>query len=99
MTEPLPPAQLRAVCDPALLDRLDRAIAAGVSAPVAIDDVLGQLEKLLGAVPDAYLQERVDDIDDKGKITQPGEERPRLVDLAPPYEPLAGDRASMRRRT
>ena len=55
--------------DPALLDRMDRALGSGVSAPVAIDDALTELANLLGAVPDAYLQERVDDIDDlRGRL-------------------------------
>jgi phosphotransferase system enzyme I (PtsP) len=55
--------------DPALLDRMDRALASGVSAPAAINDALKELEDLLGAVPDAYLQERVDDIDDlRGRL-------------------------------
>jgi phosphotransferase system, enzyme I, PtsP len=55
--------------DPAVLDRMDRALAAGLSAPVAIDDALKELEDLLGAVPDAYIQERVEDIDDlRGRL-------------------------------
>jgi phosphotransferase system enzyme I (PtsP) len=55
--------------DAALLDRIDRALASGVSAPVAISDALKELEDLLGAVPDAYLQERVEDIDDlRGRL-------------------------------
>jgi phosphotransferase system enzyme I (PtsP) len=62
-------AHLLLMNDPVLLDRMDRAIAAGASAPVAIDDALGELEHLLGATPDAYLQERVDDIDDlRGRL-------------------------------
>ena len=55
--------------DPAVLDRMDRALSAGLSAPVAIDDALKELEDLLGAVPDAYIQERVEDIDDlRGRL-------------------------------
>jgi phosphotransferase system enzyme I (PtsP) len=55
--------------DPVLLDRMDRAIASGASAPVAIDEALKEFEDRLGAVPDAYLQERVEDIDDlRGRL-------------------------------
>src|SRR6185437_557012 len=55
--------------DPALLDRMNGAIACGASAPVAIDDALKELEDRLGAVPDAYLQERVEDVDDlRGRL-------------------------------
>lgn len=55
--------------DPLLLERMDRAIDAGGSAPVAVDDALEELEALLRAVPDGYLQERVDDIDDlRGRL-------------------------------
>jgi phosphotransferase system enzyme I (PtsP) len=57
-------SHLLLMSDPALLDRIDRALASGASAPVAINDALEELEDLLRVVPDAYLQERVEDIDD-----------------------------------
>ena len=50
--------------DPALLERIDCALARGASAPVAINDALKELEDQLRAVPDPYLQERAEDIDD-----------------------------------
>jgi phosphotransferase system enzyme I (PtsP) len=55
--------------DPALLDRIDAALARGASAPVAIDEALTDLERRIRGVPDAYVQERVDDIDDlRGRL-------------------------------
>jgi phosphotransferase system, enzyme I, PtsP len=50
--------------DPTLLGRIDEEIARGVSAPLAIDAVLDEFETRLRLVPDAYIQERIDDIDD-----------------------------------
>jgi signal transduction protein with GAF and PtsI domain len=50
--------------DSTLLDRIDREITSGVSALVAVDDVLGEFEARLGLVPDPYLQEKTDDIAD-----------------------------------
>jgi phosphotransferase system enzyme I (PtsP) len=50
--------------DPILLSHIDREIARGVSAPLAIDAALGEFESRLRLVPDAYIQERVDDVDD-----------------------------------
>jgi hypothetical protein len=38
-----------------LLDRVDRAVAGGATAPVALHDALGQLEEELRAVPDPYV--------------------------------------------
>jgi phosphotransferase system, enzyme I, PtsP len=50
--------------DPMLLGRIDVEIARGVSAPVAIGTALDEFEARLRLVPDAYIQERIDDIDD-----------------------------------
>jgi phosphotransferase system enzyme I (PtsP) len=50
--------------DPMLLARIDEGIARGMSAPVAIDAALEDFEARLRLVPDAYIQERIDDIDD-----------------------------------
>jgi phosphotransferase system enzyme I (PtsP) len=50
--------------DPTLLEHIDERIARGVSAPIAIDAVLGELETRLSLVPDPYIRERMDDVDD-----------------------------------
>jgi phosphotransferase system enzyme I (PtsP) len=50
--------------DPVLLSRIAQEIARGVSAPLAIDAALGAFEEKLRLVPDAYIQERIDDVDD-----------------------------------
>ena len=50
--------------DPMLLGRIDQEIARGMSAPLAIDEVLEEFENRLRLVPDVYIQERIDDIDD-----------------------------------
>jgi phosphotransferase system enzyme I (PtsP) len=50
--------------DPMLLGRIDQEIARGVSAPLAIDAVLEEFEARLRLVPDVYIQEKIDDIDD-----------------------------------
>ncbi len=50
--------------DPTLLDRVDQEIARGASAPVAIDTALDEFEARLRLVPDAYIQEKIDDVDD-----------------------------------
>lgn len=50
--------------DPMVLGRIDQAIAGGMSAPLAIDAVLEEFENRLRLVPDVYIQERIDDIDD-----------------------------------
>ena len=50
--------------DPMLLDRIDQEIARGASAPVAIDAALDEFESRLRLVPDAHIQEKIDDVDD-----------------------------------
>jgi phosphotransferase system enzyme I (PtsP) len=50
--------------DPPLLERIDEEIVRGVSAPLAIDVALSELEARLRQVPNAYIQEKVHDIDD-----------------------------------
>lgn len=50
--------------DPMLLERIDKDLARGVSAPVAVNDALHEFETRLRLVPDVYIQEKVDDVDD-----------------------------------
>lgn len=50
--------------DPTLLDRIDRQISSGISAPAAADNVLEEFEERLRLVPDPYLREKSDDIAD-----------------------------------
>ncbi len=50
--------------DSVLLDRIERAIGRGASAPLAIDTVLAEFEARLRPVSDPYLQEKTDDISD-----------------------------------
>ncbi|WP_394823202.1 phosphoenolpyruvate--protein phosphotransferase [Pendulispora albinea] len=50
--------------DSKLLERIDEEIASGLSAPRAIATALDEFESWLRLVPDAYIQEKVDDIDD-----------------------------------
>jgi len=50
--------------DPMLLGRIDQEIARGVSAPLAIDAALEEFDARLRLVPDVYIQEKIDDIDD-----------------------------------
>jgi len=57
-------AHLLLLHDPMLLERIDRGIAGGASAPVAIDAALDEFEARLRLVSDVYIQEKVDDVDD-----------------------------------
>ena len=50
--------------DPTLLANIDREVDRGVSAPLAIDTAFEELEARLRGVPDAYIRERIDDVDD-----------------------------------
>ncbi len=50
--------------DPTLLERIDQQIDRGVSAPLAIDAALAEFESRLSLVQDAYIRERMDDVDD-----------------------------------
>lgn len=50
--------------DPMLLAHIDESIERGVSAPLAIDAALVEFESKLRLVPDAYIQERIEDVDD-----------------------------------
>lgn len=50
--------------DPMLLKLIDQKIGDGASAPVAIDAALDELEAGLRLVDDAYLREKIDDLDD-----------------------------------
>lgn len=50
--------------DPTLLERIDRQVAQGLDAAWAINAVLQEFERRLRLVPDPYIRERVDDIDD-----------------------------------
>jgi len=57
-------AHLLLLHDPMLLERIDQQIARGANAPVAIDAALDEFETRLRLVPDAYIQEKIDDVDD-----------------------------------
>ena len=50
--------------DPTLRGRIDQEITRGVSAPLAIDAALSEFETRLRLIPNAYMQERSDDVDD-----------------------------------
>jgi phosphotransferase system enzyme I (PtsP) len=50
--------------DPTLLANIDREVGRGVSAPLAIDTAFEEFEDRLRAVPNAYIRERIDDVDD-----------------------------------
>jgi len=50
--------------DPTLLKHIDQQIARGMSAPLAIDAAFEQFETRLRLVADAYIRERIDDVDD-----------------------------------
>jgi phosphotransferase system enzyme I (PtsP) len=50
--------------DPTLLAHIDEQLGRGVSAPLAIDASLGEFETRLSLVRDAYIRERMDDVDD-----------------------------------
>jgi phosphotransferase system enzyme I (PtsP) len=55
--------------DPTLLEHIDRKIASGASAPVAIDAAFEEFEARLRLVPDDYIRERIDDVDDlRGRL-------------------------------
>jgi len=77
-------AHLLLLHDPALLERIDAEIARGLGAPLAIDTALEELETRLRLVPDAYIREKIDDVDDL---------RSRLLDHA------SGDGTSARAST
>lgn len=50
--------------DPGLSERIKERISRGVSAPLAIDAALEEVETRLRLIPDAYIREKIDDIDD-----------------------------------
>jgi phosphotransferase system enzyme I (PtsP) len=77
--------------DPMLRGRIDEEIARGLSAPFAIDAMLGEFETRLRLVPDPYMQERGDDVDDL---------RSRLLDHVLESDPRAlfGARIVLTRR-
>ncbi len=57
-------SHLLLLSDPTLLEHIDEKIGRGVSAPIAIDGALDEFETRLRLVPDAYIRERIDDVDD-----------------------------------
>jgi len=57
-------SHLLLMSDPALIERIDRGIDGGMSAPRAIDAALREYEAQLAVVPDEYIRERVDDVED-----------------------------------
>lgn len=50
--------------DPVLHERIDRSVATGVSAPLAVDHALTEFGQQLQSVADPYIQDRVEDIHD-----------------------------------
>jgi phosphotransferase system enzyme I (PtsP) len=50
--------------DPTLTDRVDQAIGRGMSAPLAIDEALGEFVARLRLGSNAYLLEKIDDVED-----------------------------------
>jgi phosphotransferase system, enzyme I, PtsP len=50
--------------DPALVERIDRGIEGGMSAPRAIAAALYEFETRLALVADDYIRERIDDVED-----------------------------------
>jgi phosphotransferase system enzyme I (PtsP) len=71
--------------DPVLQDRIDKAIAGGVTAPVAVHTALEEFGKRLQNVADSYIQERVEDIHDLrsrilGHLLSKGKQPPRVSD-------------------
>jgi len=55
--------------DPMLLGRIDEEIGRGVGAPAAIVTVFDEFESRLRLVPDAYIEEKIDDVDDlRGRL-------------------------------
>ncbi len=57
-------AHLLLLNDPMLLAHIDEQIEQGASAPAAIGMALDEFERQLRLVEDAYIKERIDDIDD-----------------------------------
>jgi phosphotransferase system enzyme I (PtsP) len=50
--------------DPGLMERIEEKICRGISAPFAIDAALEEFETRLRLVSDAYIREKIEDIDD-----------------------------------
>lgn len=57
-------SHLLMLADPALRDRVDRALSSGGTAAEAIEAAFGEVADLLRATGDPYLRERVEDVDD-----------------------------------
>jgi phosphotransferase system, enzyme I, PtsP len=57
-------AHLLLLSDTMLTGLIDRAIGAGRTAPIAIDDTFDELVRRLGEARDPYIQERVEDMED-----------------------------------
>jgi phosphotransferase system, enzyme I, PtsP len=57
-------SHLLLLSDPMLLELIDKRIGRRVSAPLAIDAALEEFEMRLRLVPDAYIRERIDDVED-----------------------------------
>ncbi|HZU81655.1 MAG TPA: phosphoenolpyruvate--protein phosphotransferase [Polyangiaceae bacterium] len=57
-------SHLLMLADPALRDRLDRALSSGKSAAEAVEVAFGEIADRLRATGDPYLRERVEDVDD-----------------------------------
>jgi phosphoenolpyruvate-protein kinase (PTS system EI component) len=62
-------SHLLLLSDPLVIGRIDEEIGSGKSAPRAIDNALGDFETRLRRVPNAYIRERLDDVDDlRGRL-------------------------------
>ncbi len=57
-------SHLLMLADPALRDRVDRALSSGKTAAAALDAAFGEFADRLRASGDPYLRERVEDVDD-----------------------------------
>jgi phosphotransferase system enzyme I (PtsI) len=53
--------------DPMLLSGIRERIGAGRSAPDAVVETTGEIKAMFEAIPDAYLRERADDVEDVGR--------------------------------
>jgi phosphotransferase system, enzyme I, PtsP len=62
-------SQLLLLNDPTLLEHIAGQIAGGVSAPAAVGVAFDELERRLRLIPDAYIREKIEDVDDlRGRL-------------------------------
>ncbi len=75
-------SQLLLLNDPTLLEYIEGQIARGVSAPAAIGVAFDEFERRLRLVPDTYIREKIEDVDDlRGRLLDHllGGARPQLA--------------------